>query len=301
MAAVLALLVIVIPGCRKSTPIPTPTTLPTVAPTRTAALVPTTPSPEVTVTSAAGNLPPDPVIAFGKTKSARALQFDFAWNMALTENGQTRQQEITGQGADDGASEHLSVSGPNPVTLKPITFEMFHTADRMLVKGLAFGPGTDLDVWYEFPAQMGNLDKSMPNPREQLTGLNAQDFLGGDLNPSGTETVDAQACQVWTTRPGLDAHTSVLAQDVLNTFSPDLQRTLTAPESMEVSVWTCADGYLHRLQVKLAGHDLNNTEDKAQIDFTDHFYDFDSTNIKLTPPTDVQPMPGLGPIPTAEP
>lgn len=269
-------------------------TLPTSASTNnapspvSATLVAATRVPPVTPGNV-GNSPQDLSSAVARTREAAVFRFDIAWNVTRPQASQS----ITGKGENNNRDQHLTYSGVQPNTGKTVIIEMLRANNRNFIKGFAFTPTTDNNAWYEIPAQMGNIQKSTPNPKDVFLGVMPDDFLA-DIKITGNENMDGQACQVWT------GSSATLAKG-LTAWIQNLQASLGVVDHFEVKLWACADGYLHQVHVALAGHNSKTTDDKADIQITNHFYGFNATDITITSPSNALPLPSFGPTPTAQP
>ncbi len=283
-------------GTAPTTSEPSPASAPAESPPATAAPTAAAPTLATRARATPVSLPLDLAKAVLKTKDAPNVRFELATNVTFTQEGkEITQQGINARGEGNGPDQHLTFSGPNPVTGEVETFEMIRIGDRSYIKGLSLGQSMNANVWYELPELTSNSQNSAPNPRGILAGMNETDFLSGDFAATGNDVIDLQPCQVWA------AQNTTLARKFGNiTNNPLAQSQLTAVDSFELKLWTCTDGYLHQLKGAVSGHNLQAPTEKAKLVFGYHFYDF-GANITITAPPKAEPIPVIGPIPTATP
>lgn len=241
-------------------------------------------APTVTI-AAPGNLPEDLANAVNKTKDLKALRYDLTLNLTLTKNGKEVTTQYTLKGEGNGTDDHLSFSGTDAKTGKPISYESIKTGGKSYEKGLPFGIA-DPNTWYELPAaESSSLTNSAQTPRGVLSSLKADEFKPGNFAPSSIEVVDLQPCEVWVAQTP-----EVLTPWMQSSNNPDEAREFKAIDSHDGRVWTCVDGYLHQVKLLLTGHDPAKPSDKATFDLAMHVYDQNSA-ITINPPANAQPFP----------
>jgi len=166
--------------------------------------------------------------------------------------------------------------------------------------GLAGGelgvPGLDANTWYQFPKELGNVAQNATSAKTLISGLNTEDLRRGDFKATDIEVLDLLPGQVWKA-----SNSASLAENFGTVGGSEVvDQQLKAVDKSEFKIWTCGDGYMHQITGHVEGHDPNKASDKAIADITFHIYDFNNTNITITPPANAQPfaLPGIGTTPT---
>lgn len=228
-------------------------------------------------------LPSEIADAFARTRSARSARYDITSRVSLTEDSQTtRQPGLEVHGAESGDNRQFAISGIMNATGQAATFEFITLDGVTFVKGLNGIPGVNPSQWYRFPQELGNVTHDAPGVKALLSQLEAQDIQNARFAGAGTETIDGQACAIWLAR---DPN---LAKGLLGIAgSAQANAQLKALDQGEFRVWTCADGYMHRITGLVEGHDPSNINHRANIELTVHLYDLDA-DIAITAPPDAQ-------------
>lgn len=287
-ASVLAVIsVILFVGCGiVPTPAPTPTAtpLPTNTPLPTATVQPTAMRPQPTATPA-NALPPAVAFALNKTQSARSLDFDFSTGITNVSNGKTT--ELPGlavKGQDSTLNRHVTVSGTTSDTNEFITYEVIVFGDNVYVKGLTGVPGIDPAVWYILPAEMQSGVRRLPTARGLLSSFNAEDFASAKFSKAGTEALDEETCTVW------EAQNPATIQKIIGVNdSETLKQQLGEIDGSTLKLWTCADGYIHKIEGQVLGHNAQNKNDTVSINLYFKMNQFDRAFDFQAPP-DAKPF-----------
>jgi hypothetical protein len=260
------------------------------------ASVQATPPPD-TPTAQTSSLPLEIVAAFKKTRAVKNVRYEITSEVSFVQNGATvRQPGLNARGAESGDNRHLAISGILNATGEVATFEFITLEGATYIKGLRGIPGVNPAQWYKFPKELGNVTRDAPSVKTLLAEFELQDLKQGTFVAGGSETVDGSACTVWT------AHDPKLAQGFIGIAnSHEAANQLQALDKGEFRVWTCADGYIHRITGSVQGHDPSNTQNQANVQMTFHLYDHDAT-IDISAPPDAQdfqvPVQGADETPT---
>lgn len=313
-AASLAVIsVLVLAGCAVlPTPAPTPTATPapTSTPLPTATAQPTAARPQPTVTQA-NALPPAVAFALNKTQGAHSMDFDFLTGITNVVSGKTT--ELPGlalKGQDSTLNRHVTVSGTTSDTNEFITYEVIVFGDNVYVKGLTGVPGIDPALWYVLPAEMQSGVRRLPTARGLLSSFNAEDFASAKFSNNGTEPLDDETCTVWSAQNPATIQKIIGVND-----SETLKKQLGEIDGSTLKIWTCADGYIHKIEGQVLGHNAQNTNDTVSINLHFKMNQFDGA-FDIQAPPDAKPFapqaeptatatptnatPGAGASPTAE-
>lgn len=272
------------------TPTPTATPLPTETPLPTATALPTATRPPPTATRE-NALPPAIAFALNKTQGFRAVEFDFATGIVRVQDGKTTDLPgLAVKGQDSTLNRHVTVSGVTSDTNEFITYDVIVFGDKVFVKGLTGVPGIDPALWYELPAEYQGAVRRLPTARGLINSFNAQDFGAAKFQNSGTETLDGETCTVWA------AQNPAAIQKIIGvTDAETLRSQLGEIDSSELQVWTCADGYIHKLHGLVRGHNAQNKNDTVSIKLEFAMNRFDQP-LEIQAPPDAKPF-----APEAEP
>jgi hypothetical protein len=165
------------------------------------------------------------------------------------------------------------------------TVEFIEADGKSYVKGMAIIPGLDPKAWYITDDKMssGFRDYAKPDEFKNFTGGKDTDF-----KKVRTESLDGQSCEVWLydfKNIQNAAITSALAMGKdKNEFS-----VIDAGQS---AVWLCSDGFVHKWNFELRGHDTKNPNEKGALIMGAHMWDFNNPTIVVTAPAGAKPMPG---------
>lgn len=266
------------------TPTPTATPLPTNTPLPTATALPTATRPQPTATKE-NALPPAVAFALNKTQGARSLDFDFATGITNVKDGKTT--ELPGlalKGQDSTLNRHVTVSGTTSDTNEFITYEVIVFGENVYVKGLTGVPGIDPAQWYALPADLQTGVRRLPTARGLLSSFNADDFAAAKFSSSGAETLNDENCTVWS------AQNPAAIQKIIGvTDSESLKKQLGEIDSTELKIWTCADGYIHKIQGQVLGHNALDKNDTVSINLHFKMNQFDRA-FDIQAPPDAKPF-----------
>ncbi|MBI4675046.1 MAG: hypothetical protein HY741_25685 [Chloroflexi bacterium] len=278
-------------------PTPTPTPTATPLPTDTPTQVPTnTATPRPSATANANALPPAISFALNKTQGARAMNFDFATSITALQDGKTTQLPgFALKGQDSTLNRHVTVSGTTSDTNEFITYEVIVFGDAVYVKGLTGIPGIDPQLWYALPAEIQASVRRLPTARALVASFSAEDFGQAKFQAAGPETIDGEKCTAWS------AQDAASIQKIIGvTEASELKKQMGEIDSSELKVWTCADGYIHRIKGLVKGHSTQNPANGVTITLSFEMSQFDAA-LDIEPPADAKPFrPQAAPV-TASP
>lgn len=291
------LVLLVLWGCTGAASTPQPTVLSN--PTALTKTVPPTSTSSLPVSGTAANdmLPPEISAAFSKTRAAQNVRYEISSEFSFIQDGkQVKPPGLQARGEESGANHHLAISGIMNATGETATFEFVTLEGVTYIKGLSGIPGVDPTQWYIFPKELGNVTRDAPGVKALLADLAAQNLDRGNFQTAGTETVDGQACTVWS------AQNPKLAQSFIGIANNrDTTSQLQTLDKGEFRMWTCADGYIHRITGAVWGHDASNPNNQANMQLTFHIFDHDAP-ITITAPAGAQefqlPVQGTDATPT---
>lgn len=242
-------------------------------------------------------LPSEIADAFARTRNVRNVRYEITSRVTLTQDKQTTQQPgLVAHGAESGDNRQLALSGIVNAAGQAATFEFITLGGVTYVKGLNGIPGVNPAQWYRFPKELGNVTHDAPGVKTLLAQLEAQDIQNAEFSSAGFESIDGQVCAIWLAR------NPELARGLLGIAgSAQATAQLGALDQGEFRVWTCADGYMHRIIGVVEGHDPSNPSHQATVQLTVHLYDLDA-EIPITAPPDAQdfqvPVTGESETPT---
>jgi len=272
-------------GCTAIIP-PTPTPTPAPTATFTATVVPTnTATPRPSPTLNVNALPPAIQFALNKSLGARAIVFDFATSITAIQDGKTTQLPgFALKGKDSTLNRHVTVSGTTSDTNEFITYQVIVFGDAVYVKGLTGVAGIDPNLWYELPADIQASVRRLPTARALLASFSPEDFGAAKFQAAGSETLDDEKCTVWS------AQDAVAIQEIIGvTQAAELKAQMGEIDSSELKVWTCADGYIHRIRGLVKGHSAQNPANTVSITLSFDLNQFDAA-LDIQPPADAQPF-----------
>ena len=263
-------------GCRAAeTPLPTSTiSAPTRAPAPTVA-------PATNFNS--DKSPAEIADAYRKTLALQRVRYKITSLISYMQNGAPVQQPgLNARGAESGSNRSFAISGIMNTTGEPATFEFITLDNITYVKGLSGIPGVQPDKWYKFPPELGNFTRDAPGIKTLLADLKLDEQRANSFAHTGSEALDGHACDIWL------ANDSKLAEGFIG-IANNAQATeqLQAVDGGQVRVWTCDDGYLHRLTGSLQGHAPDNSANKATMELDFVLFDH-NVEIPLTAPPGAQ-------------
>lgn len=273
---VLLSMIMTIVACSAAQGLPAaPTAAITTSPTASANSLPTT-----THAASQTQLPSDIANAFIKTRSVRNVRYEITSQVSLLQNGKPQQKPgVHAIGAESGDNRQLALSGIMNATGEAATFEFITLDGVNYIKGLYGIPGINPAQWYRFTRELGNVTHDAPGIRTLLAQLEMQDIQNAAFQNVGSETLDGQSCVIWLARD------PKLAEDLLGIAGgTQANSEFQALDQGEFRVWTCADGYMHRIIGSVLGHDPAAPEHQATMELSVHLYDHDAEIIITAPP-----------------
>jgi len=237
-----------------------------------------------TATPLAEQAPPSQVAqVFARTRAIERVRYKITSAVALTQAGKlVPQNGLSAQGAENGDNRTLTLSGVMNEAGDVTTFDLIVLDGVTYLKGLNGIPGVNPAQWYRFPQELGNVTHDAPGVKSLLAQLEWQDVQNAVFQNEGSEMLDAQTCTRWLARD------TKLAQGLLGIAgSARAGNQLQALDRAEFRVWTCSDGYMHRLTGLVEGHDPANPTARATVELTIELYDHDGA-IEITAPENVQ-------------
>jgi hypothetical protein len=224
-----------------------------------------------------------------KTKTANKYRVEFVWTFGSTDQGKYQEVSFFNMtGEVDGTKSRFVSKGGLMAMLggdQNATVEFIEADGKSYVKGMAIIPGLDPKAWYITDDKMssGFRDYAKPDEFKNFTGGKDTDF-----KKVRTESLDGQSCEVWLydfKNIQNAAITSALAMGKdKNEFS-----VIDAGQS---AVWLCSDGFVHKWNFELRGHDTKNPNEKGALIMGAHMWDFNNPTIVVTAPAGAKPMPG---------
>ncbi len=227
--------------------------------------------------------------ALGKAKSAGKYRIEFAWIFGSTDQGKYQETPFLNMAGEvDGQNAHLTSKGGLLAMFagdQNATVELIEAGGKTYMKGVTLFGMADPKVWYITDDSSTSSFKDMGKPDE------FKDFTGGkdsDFKKVRSESLDGQSCDVWY----YDYKSLQNAAIIGLLGSAKDKNEFGAIDKAEMSIWLCADGYVHKWLLDYAGHDTKNVNDKGALKITGHFWDFNNPTIKVEAPKDAKPMPG---------
>jgi inosine/xanthosine triphosphate pyrophosphatase family protein len=221
--------------------------------------------------------------ALARTRDVRNVRYEITSQVSLTQDSKTIQQPgLNAQGAESGENRQLTLSGIMNATGQATKFEFITLDGVTFIKGLNGIPGVNPAQWYRFPQELGNVTHDAPGVKSLLAQLETQDIQNAEFQNAGSETIDGQSCEIWYAR---DPKLAVGLLGIAGSAQANNQ--LQALDVGEFRVWTCADGFLHRLTGLVQGHDPSNPNNRATVQLTVHLYDHNA-DIAITAPPDAR-------------
>lgn len=279
--AIAALLLVGCDSFVALTPTPAPTETPTSIPTATAA---PTARPRATPAKE-GALPPAIAFALNKTQNVRSLDFDFSTGITRVHANQTT--ELPGlaiKGQDSTLNRNVVISGMTSDTNEFITYQVIVLGENVYIKGLTDVPGIDPTLWYQLPADLQNAARSMPSARGLLNSFVADDLAAAQFHSVGAETLDDENCTVWAAQNPPAIQKIIGVND-----SATLEKQLGEIDRSELKIWTCADGYIRKIQGQVLGHNAQVENDTVSINLYFKMNQFDQA-FEIQAPPDAQPF-----------
>jgi hypothetical protein len=218
----------------------------------------------------------DLATALTKTRTATVYRISFDFQTGTGEPGQVPTQPyVSFDGEIAGNSNHITYNGGaftemlgNVSRVEVITIE----ENTYLKGGRLFGIA-EPDKWYRM------LDSGLSKPPFEVDDL--LQMIGQDVNgarPSGVVNLDEQTCQAWS------LNVKAEAGSLVNAAPHDQPDSTSIVDSAEAHFTTCPDGYVHRMEWNVLSHDSTSAADKSSIAITVHLFDFNATNVVITPP-----------------
>lgn len=230
--------------------------------------------------------------ALGKAKSATKYRMQFAMIIGGTTSGKYAEETLFDMtGEVDGKNTRFSSKGGFLALLSgdPNGTVEFLTADnKTYMRGVKMFGLTDPKLWYV------TTDNSTSSGMGDFAKPDAfKDFIDNptSFKKVGNESVDGQACDIWSgALAGFDA-TSMLGIFGAGKDAGDIG----VVDKSETRIWLCGDGYVHKFSTEFQGHNAKTPTEKGAFKMNGHMWDFNNITIKVTPPTDAKPLPGAKP------
>ncbi len=226
--------------------------------------------------------------AIEKAKSAAKYRVEFAMIFGATKDGKYSEEAFLNfKGQVDGQNSQLTSQGGILAILSGGgSLEIIQAGKRTYMRGVSLFGQTDPKVWYYTDDQSNTSGfESFAKPD------NFKDFTGAgdaaDFKKARSEPLDGVACDVyvWDFKTAKNAAIIGLLGSV-----PD-KDDFSAIDRAEMSVWQCADGYVHKFNVTYEGHNAKAVNEKAALKMSTHVWDFGNAAISVQPPKDAKPMP----------
>lgn len=250
-------------------------------------------------TTANDSLPAELGAAFAKTRDVRNVRYEITSQVTLAQNGTpVPQPGLQAHGEESGENHHLAITSVMNATGETATFEYITLAGVTYIKGLRGLPGVDPEKWYIFPKELGNVTRDAPGVKSLLADLEGAELERGNFQSEGTETLSGQACTIWS------AKNPKLAQSFIGIAnSQNGTSQMQSLDKGEFRIWTCPDGYIHRIAGSISGHDPANPGTQATMQLMFHIFDHDAA-ITISAPEGAQefqlPVQGKEATPTPE-
>ncbi|TAH51199.1 MAG: hypothetical protein EYC68_11720 [Chloroflexota bacterium] len=283
-------------GCSSILPTPTPTPTATPLPTNTPTVPPPTATRPNPTATKENDLPPAIAFALNKTQGAHSMNFEFESAMTVVQNGETKQVPgLALKGADSTINRQFTLSGMTSDTNEFISYDVIVVGEKVFMRGITGVPGVDAQQWYEIPERAQAGVRQLPSARSLIASFAPEDVAQAQFKSAGNETIDGENCSVWS------AQNPTFAQTLIGvTEDSELRQQLGEIEATEFKLWTCADGYIHRLNGFVQGHSTQNPANKVTVTLRFKMSDFDQP-LKIQAPTNAKPFPTAAPPTAAKP
>lgn len=288
----LSLAVTILTGCAGGAPAPTPTpsklepTATPVSPKPTPTPLPPTPTPPPPTATPVPSKALDALWtdAMAKVKSATKYRMAMTLIVGATEKGQFQEKPLmVVEGYVVNQDSYMVFTGGMMNELMGgAKIEMINAGGKTYIKGIGmFG---DTNKWYIMPAAAQAGPTIMPEDMLDMTGQDVQALREG-AKMTGKETLDGQACDVWSW------DMKAAYQGFLGLVTdPEAKGALDALDKAESRSWLCADGYVHQVQVEIAGHDKDNPANKGSVKIKAHLWDFNNPGLSVKAPEGAVPF-----------
>ena len=230
--------------------------------------------------------------ALSKAKTASKYRMQIAMAFGGTTSGKYAEETLFDMSGEvDGKNTRMSSKGGFLAILSgdPNGTVEFLTADsKTYMRGVKMFGLTDPKLWYvttdnSTSGGMGDFAKSD----------SFKDFIDNptSFKKVGNESVDGQACDIWSGPiTGFDA-TSMLGIFGAGKDTGDIG----VVDKSETRIWLCGDGYVHKFALDFQGHNAKTPTEKGAFKMNGHMWDYNNATIKVIPPTDAKPLPGAKP------
>jgi hypothetical protein len=236
----------------------------------------------------AQNTTPEPLPAaisdaLEKTKNINRVRYEIQVNASFADNGAaTQQPPVITQGEENGADRHLVIQGMHSANGELLPYEAITVGQVTYIKGLNGISGVDPNTWYRFTAELGNITRDAPTVKKQLAELQNDEFKRGQFQSTGKETLDNLECTIWASQNEKLAPAFLGVND-----DPELAAQVQVLDNSELQIWTCADGYVHRVHAALQGHNKKNSAHQSGVQVNFRIYD-QNGKIAITAPSGAQ-------------
>jgi hypothetical protein len=218
------------------------------------------------------------------------LKYDFAQELTLVQDGKTnRVPVLTLSGLDSTLDRQLKISGTTSDTNEFITYDVVVIGAEAYIKGVTGVPGVNPAEWYALPEAAQAGVRRLPSARGLIASFSPEDVGKARFQSMGSETLDELTCTVWS------AQNPTFAQSLLGMAEEsELRKQMAEISRTELKLWTCADGYIHRMTGEVQGPSEQNAADSVTLTLRFELSNFNEA-LKIEPPPDVNPFPTTPP------
>lgn len=227
--------------------------------------------------------------AANKAKTATKYRLQFTWVLGEMKSGKFQESPfIDMSGEMDNGKAHLTSKGGLLAMLGDANtpIEIIEADGKTYMKGVTMFGLTDPKAWYitDGSSTSGFADFSKPDEFSSFTGGTKD----ADFKKVRTEPMDGQSCDVY-----LYDMKSVQNAAILGMFGTAQDKNdFASVDKAEMTIWLCADGFVHQWTVDYQGHDAKDATQKGSVKMSGHMWDFNNPAITVTVPKDAKPMPG---------
>jgi hypothetical protein len=238
--------------------------------------------------------------AFDRSQLLSAYRFEFVMSgkvplAALPTSANaanTTLLELTG--AASGKNIHLTLKG---LALSFLGGDVAKGVQAMVVDQtlyihgpLSFGGMTE-DRWYKLSGSAASQFKSVPiQPSKDRAQANK--IVDSGFKVTGEEMLDGQQCKVYSANKAelikmFEEASKTAPSSQIESFQDSLDEMNL--DKLDISMWTCADGFFHQLTASIAGRGKSTSSQDFTLDLKLRLYDLNQ-KINIVAPADAKPL-----------
>jgi hypothetical protein len=295
---------LVLAACGSAETPPTPTLAPTATPVPptatplppTATVVPTSEGTgeDASAGESAGNASSDLLSALQTAEAATSYRLEMHMSakgaLGLSADANESMSLFTLTGEFSGKDARYTMKGmlSGMLGVDPNKgLEVITVGDKSYLHGPVNMLGAKEDKWYVLESDQSNAIKP-PLQAEQFLGeLTKNDVDVNTFKQTGTDTIDGQACTVFSgdQTATLKAFGATGAGAITGAGAEALEQIKNAQMSFAV----CEDGFPHRMQLMLEATNKDKPDQTFTFNIDMHMYDF-NTPVSITAPADAEPL-----------